>query len=517
MPLRGHMILNAAFRRRLVLFVWALAVLGTAGAGATPSYLSYFGLARDIAEAQDHVNLYWAVSWQWDVGEVLDELADARARGLRAIVHTEFALFDGSGPYANACPYTVAADAAARWDSFAQELARRDLLDTVAAFYPVDEPDLCGVAPADVLAVLAIIRAHPLTAGKPVAAIFSCDVAVKFGGPYAGGGGHAYADALRAYDWVGVDCYGVGDMFAEAAWTTQYFDFHCFCVRSNPGPSYYDNFEAQLDLARQRVILVPQGFVSAGSYGPPDDPERFADRAYADPAVILIAPFTWFDQPFYPGVRSQPTLAAHWRRIGRAIARATVPPARRVLLPAVAPRLTVSASDVARFSVFDLDCNRAHANPCAIELDWQAADARAGAQLFVSQDGAAPKLVTCTAAVGYVDVGWIVAGASYRFDLYQMDGCPTAPVSGAAPVATLDVSLRAQRGDQTRRRYSPVRVSISMRSPVATNSGTLTVRSSLIFAGFSTLPDVSPRTAGSVYTTSRTIVLGISTEMALSL
>ena len=59
-------------------------------------------------------------------------------------------------------------------------------------------------------------------------------------------------------------------------------------------------------------------------------------------------------------------------------------------------------------------------------------------------------------------------------------------------------AARAVRGVYTRRLYSPVRVSISMRSPVLTNSGTGTSKPLATFAGFSTLPDVSPLTAGSV-------------------
>ncbi len=50
----------------------------------------------------------------------------------------------------------------------------------------------------------------------------------------------------------------------------------------------------------------------------------------------------------------------------------------------------------------------------------------------------------------------------------------------------------------TRRLYSWVRVSISMRSPVAQNAGTCTSKPVASLAGLSTLPDVSPRTAGSV-------------------
>jgi hypothetical protein len=50
----------------------------------------------------------------------------------------------------------------------------------------------------------------------------------------------------------------------------------------------------------------------------------------------------------------------------------------------------------------------------------------------------------------------------------------------------------------TRLRYSPVRVSISILSPIAQNKGTGNSWPVLILAGFMTLPEVSPRTAGSV-------------------
>lgn len=62
---------------------------------------------------------------------------------------------------------------------------------------------------------------------------------------------------------------------------------------------------------------------------------------------------------------------------------------------------------------------------------------------------------------------------------------PAVPVQGSAqPLVRL--------------RYSPVRVSISILSPVLQKSGTWTSNPVLSLAGFKTLPDVSPRTAGSV-------------------
>ncbi len=436
---------NSARSRGLAAIACVAVLLGAAPAAAVPSYMTYFGLGRNIPETQDHVNLYWAVSWDWQMTEVLSQLADAKRRGMRAIVSSEFALWNGSGPYANACPYVLKPDAAARWDAFAQALAQQGLLDTVAAFYPIDEPDLCGVPASTVAGVLDLIHAHPLTAGKPVAGIFTCDIAQKYEGPYAGNAGHKYADAVSKYDWIGVDCYGVGNMFSDPAWHTYRWDPQCFCFRKVPGPSYYDNLKAQVNLDWQRLILVPQGFISAASDGLPDDPQLFASQAAADPSVILMVPFTWFDEPCYPGVRSQPALAQQWRDIGRTIALANPPAANPQLPAAVSPRLQVGATDVRHFSVYDFTCNTAGADPCAVRLFWQAANADAGTQLFVRAGAGAPQLVACSPATADVDIPWIASGIDITFELYQMDGCGTTLAAGAVPVASVNLLRRVRR------------------------------------------------------------------------
>jgi hypothetical protein len=432
-----------AARDWLVAVVSALALLGAAPAAAAPSYFSYFGLADNLRETQDHVNLYWAVSWTWDRSQVVTQLANARTRGMRAIVHTEFAFFEGSGPYGNGCPYTLRPDAAQRWDAFVRSLWRRGLLDTVAAFYPLDEPDLCGVPSGDVLTVLGIIRAHPLTAGRPVAAIFTCDVAEKYDGIYRLTGEHKYGDALRAYDWVGFDCYGVGNIFTEPAWKTVEFDSHCFCFRTVDGPSYYDNFKAQLDFPRQRLMLVPQGFIAPDSNGAPDDPQLFADRANADAAVVLLVPFTWFDHPEFAGVRSQPALAQAWREIGKGIANANPPRADPPLPVAIPPRLAVAASDVQQFAVYDYDCETTPGDVCSVQLHWQAPAGNPGTQLFVRVDGAAPQFLACAATGGFFDAPWITAGVHYAFEVYAANPCTGTIAAGAVPLASVAMTLGA--------------------------------------------------------------------------
>lgn len=437
----AHRALITMGSRSIAVIACVAALFAAGPAGAMPLYMSYFGLGSNIPEAQDHVNLYWAVSWDWDGSKVLSQLSDAKARGMRAIVHTEFALFNGSGPYANSCPYTLKPDAAARWDAFAQALSERGLLATIAAFYPADEPDICGLSPDDIQRALNVIRAHPLTTGKPVATIFTCDIAKKYGGIYRLIGGHRYGDAVRAYDWVGVDCYGSENIFTDPAWSSIEWDSHCFCFRSVPGPSYYDNLKAQLSLPAQRLILVPQGFIAADGGGLPDNPQLFASQAAADPSVVLMAPFTWFDQTLYPGVRSQPALAEQWRTIGRSISMSNPPATTPPLPPAVPPRLRVRASDVQHFFVYDLGCNSTNANPCSAQLHWQAANAAVGTQLFLRQNGTAPRLIACSPAAAFVDTPWIADGNSYTFDLYQTGSCGTSPGAGAIPIASVNLAL----------------------------------------------------------------------------
>lgn len=427
-------------RRWLAALACAGLLLSAGPAIAIPSYFSYWGLGVDIPEAQDHVNLYWVVSWSWDSNQVLSQLADAKARGMRAVVHTEFVFWNGSGQFANSCPYFPKQDAAARWDAFVQTLSARGLLDTVVAFYPVDEPDNCGVSSDNMLTALNIIRAHPLTSGKAVAVVFTCEIAEKHGGIYQLTGEHKFGPALRAYDWVGFDCYG-SNIFTDPAWTTLEFDNSCFCFRRVPGPSYYDNFKDQLNLPTQRLILVPQAFISAESDGLPDDPQLFASRAAADPSVIAIAPFTWFDMPRYPGVRSQPALAQQWRTIGRLIASNNPPIANPPLPAAVVPRLQVGASDVQHFSVYDMTCNSGSASVCTVQFNWETVNATVNVQLFVRQGTGAPLFLSCSPAKGSMDIPWLAAGYNYTFDLYQMSTCTSTIPAGTKPVASLNLSL----------------------------------------------------------------------------
>jgi hypothetical protein len=285
----------------------------TACAAPTPQFFTYYALGSAFGEALDHVNLYWAISWTGDRNDIKAQLREATRNRVRAMLHAEFIFFEGS------CPYATRTDAATRWHALAAELAAEGLLDAVVAVYPLDEPDLCGVGDGQMQDVIAIIHAEPLTRDKKVAGLFTVDVAKKWGGHYhLTHDEHAYGGSLRAFDWVGFDCYGCSTIFSETAWDTVRFDPSKPGFVTVPGPTLYDNFKSQLDLTRQQVILVPKaslgGALFADAY---DDPVEFYARASADPDVALLLPFTWFDQPNgAQGVRSIPALRGAYRSIG---------------------------------------------------------------------------------------------------------------------------------------------------------------------------------------------------------
>ena len=95
---------------------------------------------------------------------------------------------------------------------------------------------------------------------------------------------------------------------------------------------------------------------------------------------------------------------------------------------------------------------------------------------------------------------------SRRLSRSQNHSCRTAtpgekkPCTMAGPLSSADrPTARSDRAAYfTRFLYSPVRVSISILSPISQNSGTDTSKPVLILAGLSTLPEVSPLTPGSV-------------------
>jgi hypothetical protein len=291
-----------------------------------PDYFSYYALGRDATASADHVNLYWVYTWNWEQQDAIDQLIEAKKRGLPAMLHTEFVFFEGPNHPPDKSLFSLRSDAETRWAVFVDALQQRGLLSTVLAVYPCDEPDLNGVNDGDLQKVIRMIRAHPLSAGKNVATFFTANIAKEKGGPYElQNNEHGYETSLKMFDWVGFDCYGCDNIFTEASWRT--IRLVGGIPRLVDGPSLYDNFRSQLDLPRQRIMLIPQAFLStvpdaSGNYDQPDDPQLFFDKARSDPAVIALIPFTWFDYTGWIGTANLPVLQEQYRSIGQVIASA---------------------------------------------------------------------------------------------------------------------------------------------------------------------------------------------------
>lgn len=75
---------------------------------------------------------------------------------------------------------------------------------------------------------------------------------------------------------------------------------------------------------------------------------------------------------------------------------------------------------------------------------------------------------------------------------------PGRPADGRPPRFFSRKRYFSVKNHFTRLRYSSVRVSISILSPISTKAGTGSSKPVLMRAGFITLPEVSPLTAGSV-------------------
>lgn len=276
--------------------------LGGSIANAQGRFVGYFANNGYIPENQDHttVNHIWAgyADRNTATSVILQELAQAKAHGIKSIVSVESFVFNGGTSGNMACPYRVQPNAANYWNTFVNALIANGYLvpnnpsaSTVAAFYPVDEPELCslndsGGQPHSALVhAINTIRNHPSTSGFPIAVLAS----KKYGSALQG---------IKLFDWAGLDNYSVN--------TTDYL-------------SQFAVFESKL-APQQRSILVPQaatgGFMR--DYGAWHQPQPIIDRFLSNQRIIGLIPFLWGHHDT-TGVRSIPELREAYTGIGRHI------------------------------------------------------------------------------------------------------------------------------------------------------------------------------------------------------
>ena len=225
-----------------------------------PQYFGYYASAMVSVGTGDYTN---AVSDHANLSFVLDvtsaatvaKIVEARALGMKSIVGLAPFFFDGLP--------TLDPNYASKWGALSAALM--PYADSIAAFYPVDEPNTNGVPDATLATVTtAVKQTFPAI---PLAVI------------YAGNGGYV---GISYFDWVGVDCYSQGN-------------FDCF------GTPYLDSYyglRLALDKARQRTILVPQAGLPVGQPSSlvanlAQELGQFVTLQNADQLVVTMLPFIY--------------------------------------------------------------------------------------------------------------------------------------------------------------------------------------------------------------------------------
>lgn len=167
-------------------------------------------------------------------------------------------------------PFRLQPNAYANIIGYLDRLKYYGLMNNIIAFYPVDEPNITVGNPADIVTAVNIVRQAAANyvelAGVKVMTTYSQSTT-----PYPG---------ISSFDWVGFDNYSMGAAILGAP---------------------YDTLKAQLN-ANQKIVLVPGGYQF-------QDPQPFIDKALADPKVVMIMPFIWYDNAdpangVHQGIRS---------------------------------------------------------------------------------------------------------------------------------------------------------------------------------------------------------------------
>lgn len=261
--------------------------------GTTPSkYATYFGVApvsagssvSSITETGPHINMVHTAGWGDTstpsgrlaiMNDVVWQLREARRLGVAAsMVSTSFLVFRGDGQWGNNGPFDVApaAEAIAELRTFFDLLRSNGVIQRVAALFVVDEPRFAdGVEITEQETELAaalnrqvMAEYYPLKGAK-LSVNYEKDKYV----------------ATHAFDWLGVDDYAAGEGVLTGA---------------------YQALKSQLDLSRQKTILVPGG--ANGTYWTPVLPWAFLNTLLNDPDAVLMMSFLWFDRDAGLGIRS---------------------------------------------------------------------------------------------------------------------------------------------------------------------------------------------------------------------
>lgn len=242
----------------------------------TPLIFCYYGGANNPAEFADHVNMTHIGAWgDWEppgrdalIDSCIAQGLAAKAAGTTKLMFTlDFCLLTQTTPRR----LLTEAVAAGYLQTFIQRLGIEGLIDNVAAWYVVDEPNIAEVNlnEAELATICALVRASiPFQA--PLVTTFGAS-----NGSYPG---------IHSFDWVGFDNYGA-PIFSNGE---------------------YQHLASQL-ASGQRTVILPGG---ADPWR--EDPAPFYNWAQTDPRVAMIMPFMWQN----PGGIAINGMAPQYRAVG---------------------------------------------------------------------------------------------------------------------------------------------------------------------------------------------------------
>ena len=227
---------------------------------------SYFGYINSAWRGNDYfiqTASQTNVAWIQDISNAstVSDLQIAQNNNQKAIIDVSYIFLAGN---------TLNPNYMAQWNALVAAITPYQ--NTIAAFYPMDEPNGHQVLTASVGTAVSTIRTSFSTI--PIAAIFS----------YPTSAATSYAPYVNYFDWVGIDCYSNG-IFT--------------CYGSSQAAVGYTIAYQQLKqnaLQSQRLMLVPQVYVNVSQVGCCQaqllhENSLFYALAYGDPQVVGIFPF----------------------------------------------------------------------------------------------------------------------------------------------------------------------------------------------------------------------------------
>ena len=215
----------------------------------------YFGDNPTIvAETKDHADLTWAYGWPTGT-TAIQVCKDAKVAGNQIML----------GVYGEGTQQGM--------EYFFQQCQAAGVLESVAALYPMDEPDVAGKSDAWVKEMVAMTR----RAAAKFSAIAQAPVAVFYG---PGG----KTPGIEAFDWIGRDNYGAGPQILPLE-------------------------------THQRLMLIPGG---ASPWR--ESPDSFVSYAQTHPEVIAVVPFIWQwpSKPPSEGIKGN-GMASAYRAAGKTL------------------------------------------------------------------------------------------------------------------------------------------------------------------------------------------------------